>query len=293
MSPPCRTPAGALTIAATLALAVAASYGLWVRTPVGRSWDANPLQGRVPLRAGDVGWLAHADALAITLIAAAALGAVWAGWRRGHRAATWGVVVAAVVAAQVAAQLGKAVLPHPGLPFAPAAATFPSGHTTALASLSLAALLLAPPAARSAVVMVSVLGCATMGALLIAAGRHRTSDVVAGVLLAGAAIAVISPWVRTPSSARNRVAVGGVLLTALGVLAIGFAATGAVRDVGQALGEPMGATSVVVRAAVWAAATAAVVACVLTPGRWRWAGAHAADRAAAPSAPPPDGRGSR
>jgi membrane-associated phospholipid phosphatase len=109
--------------------------------------------------------------------------------------------------------------------------SLPSGHTTVVFSLVLAALLVAPRVLRAPVALVGSLAGTLTGASTVVAGWHRPSDVVAAMLVAlawGAAVlfvlAVRAPALplrpRGPSAGISAVlgsAVGGLLLVAVGV----------------------------------------------------------------------------
>lgn len=63
---------------------------------------------------------------------------------------------------------------------------FPSGHSTAAMALALAALLVAPRAARPFVAAVGALFALMIGFAVVALGRHYPSDIVGGYLVATA-----------------------------------------------------------------------------------------------------------
>jgi membrane-associated phospholipid phosphatase len=109
--------------------------------------------------------------------------------------------------------------------------SLPSGHTTVVFSLVLAALLVAPRGLRAPVALLGSLVGTLTAASTVVAGWHRPSDVVAAMLVAlawGAAVlfvlAVLAPALplrpRGPSAGVSAVlgsAVGGLLLVAVGV----------------------------------------------------------------------------
>lgn len=72
--------------------------------------------------------------------------------------------------------------------------TFPSGHATIATSLVLAFLLLSTARARPWVAMVGVIWAATATWGTLAAGWHRPSDSIGGILLATACFAGAAAW---------------------------------------------------------------------------------------------------
>lgn len=109
--------------------------------------------------------------------------------------------------------------------------SLPSGHTTVVFSLVLAALLVAPSSVRAPVALLGSLVGTLTAASTVVAGWHRPSDVVAAMLVAlawGGAVlfvlAVISPLLPSRSAGPRAgmpallgAAVGGFLLLAVGV----------------------------------------------------------------------------
>ncbi|WP_188551654.1 phosphatase PAP2 family protein [Sediminivirga luteola] len=107
--------------------------------------------------------------------------------------------------------------------------TFPSGHTIAFASTFVALLIVLPPWARlvTALPMTGVLSYA--GALIVANGWHRPSDVVGGILLVGAVAALVCAVPRVAGLAaegalRRTLSGLGLALFALGALALAASA---------------------------------------------------------------------
>jgi membrane-associated phospholipid phosphatase len=66
------------------------------------------------------------------------------------------------------------------------AASWPSGHTTAVVSLVLALAIVAPPGRRALVALLGVPLCAATGLALIVLGSHTASDVAGGACVAAA-----------------------------------------------------------------------------------------------------------
>lgn len=110
--------------------------------------------------------------------------------------------------------------------------TLPSGHTTVAMSVSIALLLVVPPALKSMVAVLGGLGSAAMGIATLSAGWHRPSDAVAAYFVVGAwAAGLAAMFVLTgaagqaPLRRRLPVTVLSLLVTAgLAAWAIGCAA---------------------------------------------------------------------
>lgn len=96
----------------------------------------------------------------------------------------------AMVGANVTTQLLKEIVLDRtdllGGLFYPLPNSFPSGHTTAAASLAVGLLLVVPPLLRAPSVIVSGIVVAIVGASTILAGWHRMADAVGGVFVATA-----------------------------------------------------------------------------------------------------------
>ncbi|WP_146134449.1 phosphatase PAP2 family protein [Glaciihabitans tibetensis] len=123
--------------------------------------------------------------LLLATIVLAVLGAAFRGVRSGLR------VLAMIVAANVLTQLLKyAVLSRPDFVEAASDNTFPSGHTVVFASVLLGLLMVLPAAVRpfTGILVAAVLG--TVAFQLLEFGWHRASDVVGGVLLVVAMVAL-------------------------------------------------------------------------------------------------------
>jgi membrane-associated phospholipid phosphatase len=96
--------------------------------------------------------------------------------------------VLVVVGANVTTQLLKALLAHPrvklaigGDPFEPN--TFPSGHTTAAASIAVAYAFVAPAALRDLVLTLGAAFALAVGASVVVIGWHYPSDVLGAYLV--------------------------------------------------------------------------------------------------------------
>lgn len=98
--------------------------------------------------------------------------------------------VAILAGANLTTQLLKHLLEHPrvvaGLGFGqPWANSFPSGHTTAAASLAVALVLVVAPRLRPAVAAVGALVTVTVGVGLVVISAHYPSDVLGALLVVG------------------------------------------------------------------------------------------------------------
>lgn len=97
--------------------------------------------------------------------------------------------VLVVAGANVTTQVLKVLLAHPrvklaigGNPFEPN--TFPSGHTTAAASIAVAYLFVVPAALRKLTLTVGAAFTLAVGCSVVVIGWHYPSDVLGGILVA-------------------------------------------------------------------------------------------------------------
>lgn len=182
-------------MAALAGLLAAADYIVFVTTTQGQRVDD---QVRHHLAAGErgdptlIGLLQYVTVGSIVLVVGTC--AVIALARRKRLVP--GAAVAVVVGANATTQLLKQmVLPRPELGWG-TSNSLPSGHTTVVTSLVLAALLVMPAAGRWLVSLAGAVGVAVTGIGTVVANWHRPSDVVAGVAVAMTwgcmALAVIS-----------------------------------------------------------------------------------------------------
>ena len=132
-------------------------------------------------------------------------GAILAGRTRAGLAAG-GAVLAAAVTTEVLKQLLAVQRPFPADHYMPAA-SWPSGHTTAIVSLLLALVIVMPPRLRPPVaVLACITGALALGSIVLM-GFHYPSDVVGGVLVSTgwSAIALaVSGTGQAPTAARPR-----------------------------------------------------------------------------------------
>jgi membrane-associated phospholipid phosphatase len=144
-------------------------------------------------------------------------------------------VGAVLVLANATSQVLKELLAAPRAPGVDAAA-WPSGHATAAMSLAVCLLLVAPARFRRPAALAGGLFAAAVSACIVIAGDHLASDVVGGVLVAGAfgaaAVAALrltdahrARWSRPVAALRSPAALG---LAALGAAVAALARADAV-----------------------------------------------------------------
>jgi membrane-associated phospholipid phosphatase len=88
--------------------------------------------------------------------------------------------------ASLATQAAKVVLDGSRARFPLPDTEYPSGHMTAAAAIALALVLVVPPRLRIPAALLGLAWTAGVGLSLVATGTHRPSDVIGGVLMAGA-----------------------------------------------------------------------------------------------------------
>jgi len=166
--------------------------------------------------------------IAIALAALVLLGLALRRLRPTARAV--GVVVVSTVLSQL---LKNGLLARPDLLGDYSANTLPSGHTVAYASVLFGLLVILPPKPRT----IAALGCSVVLGIvvvqLLAFGWHRASDVVAGLLLVTAVMALAhlvlpdrdAPPARSDTGTRTLLALGALVGLVLLVASIGFATT--------------------------------------------------------------------
>ncbi len=188
-----------LATAAALVVLLAASYLFFVQGYMGQLIDE---QARSGAELGSASGAASALLDAVPLLSAGmVVVAVVIGLLRRKGVAT--VVALAVVAG---ANLSSQLLKHELLSRPDNGATgswhnsFPSGHTTVFVSAVFALFLVCAPRVRALVAAAGAVAIFAVGALLVASGWHRPSDVVGGVLVVaiyvfvgGAVLARVSP----------------------------------------------------------------------------------------------------
>lgn len=175
-------------LSVTYAAAAAGAYLLFVRSGIGQRLDeAGFIGGKVVRRGlvGDAESLLGGIEVTVLLIALGAIGLL-AMWRGRAQLAT--VVLAVVVGSNLTTQVLKhSVLERPHL-ISDAFRlpnSFPSGHVTAIASLAIAAVLVMPRRLRPATALVGTVAALVVGFATVAAGWHRSSDVIGAWLVVG------------------------------------------------------------------------------------------------------------
>lgn len=226
---------GHFAMALLAAAGVAAVYYLAIRTVPGQLVDSTAMTG------ADVEHPRITEIMRRTLngttlvslvaicIAAAAIGFVR---RRADLAVAAAVLV---LGANVTSQVLKAGLPRPDLDGSGMANSFPSGHTTAAASVAFALILVLPFAIRGTVALIGAAYVTVIAVATVWAEWHRPSDTIGALLVVLAWGALASTFVRARragipgvTARPNRLAiwlftvVGAIsaLVTALGLTAV-------------------------------------------------------------------------
>jgi membrane-associated phospholipid phosphatase len=165
------------------AAGVVACYRIFVGTSLGQAVDTAAMRGADVHHPRVVAVLNRAlngttlASLVLVCLAAAAIGTI----RRRVDLAVGAAFL--VLGANLTTQLLKTHLDRPNLDQFPAPNSFPSGHTTAAASVAFALLLALPHAVRG---MVTLIGAGYVSVIAVAtvwAAWHRPSDTVAGLLV--------------------------------------------------------------------------------------------------------------
>ncbi|MDX6308225.1 MAG: hypothetical protein QOI06_1271 [Nocardioidaceae bacterium] len=227
----------ALAVAAAAAMSVVGLFEFFVRTHEGQRLDQVALN--------HVGSSDHTrtlvasllqditvGGLTVVLIACAVVAFVRRRWALA--AGAFVIVAGAIATTEI---LKHFVLIRPDLGYK-STNSLPSGHTTVVASLVLAALLVVPLAGRWAVALAGSVGISVTGVGTVVATWHRPSDVVAAlaVTLAWGAVvlAVLSLTHGTePASrptARPFALIAGLAIAAALFIALGVRPDGTVKD---------------------------------------------------------------
>jgi membrane-associated phospholipid phosphatase len=220
-------------VALLAAAGVAGVYALCVRTPLGQSVDTLMMRGAAVHHERVVQVLdrtLNGTTLASLVLVCAAAAAIGVIRRRVDLALAAGLLV---IGANASTRLFKNGLPRPDLDGFAASNSFPSGHTTAAASVAFALILVLPFAIRGTVALIGAGYVTIIAIATVWAGWHRPSDTVAALLVVLAWAAGASALVRarrariTGVTARpNRLALlvfGGIgaLCAVAGLLGIG------------------------------------------------------------------------
>jgi membrane-associated phospholipid phosphatase len=153
----------------------------------------------------------------------------------------WSLAVGAVVlvgTANLATEvLKRQILTRPDLGYGQLN-SFPSGHTTVVASITMAALLVVPRGARWLVAVVGSVSVAVTGVGTVVAGWHRPADVVAALfvsLAVGTAVLAVltvrhGTQAGAPPARRNLAVVAALPVAAAVFIALGIRPDGTVTD---------------------------------------------------------------
>lgn len=177
-------------LACAAAVAPLAIFAYWF-VPLQRldvSLYVHMLRGSGPIFILAEGLVRLGDAAALVVM----LGAVcWLGLRSGRRREVAAALVV-VAGANLTTQILKATIEHArykafehGIEL-PVANSYPSGHTTAAASIAVALLLVVPAVHRTAALAFGVLLTAAVGISVVVLGWHYPSDTLGAILVAGA-----------------------------------------------------------------------------------------------------------
>lgn len=255
-----------LLIGLLAAAGVIAIYVVFVRGSLGQAMDTASMRGADVHHPRVVAVLERTlnDTTLVSLIlvcvAAAAIGVI-------RRRLDLAIGAAAIVlGANLTAQLLKDHLDRPNLDNFPAPNSFPSGHTTAAASVAFALVFALPHAVRGVVALAGSAYVAVIAVATVWAEWHRPSDTVAGLLLVLAYGGLVTAAVRTrhrrrPGSTARSARVTTVVLSIVGGLSaaagiVGMAAVAANERVSPDLVS--GRFAFLAGAAIITAAVAAV-----------------------------------
>jgi membrane-associated phospholipid phosphatase len=178
------------------AAAVAAIYRVFVGTSLGQLVDTAAMRGADVHHPRVVEILNRAlngttlVSLVLVCLTAAAIGVV-------RRRVDLAIGAALVVAgANLTSQLLKTHLDRPDLDHFPAPNSFPSGHTTAAASVAFALVIALPHAVRGMVALIGASYVTVIAVATVWAEWHRPSDTVAGLLVVLAWGGLVSSVIR-------------------------------------------------------------------------------------------------
>jgi membrane-associated phospholipid phosphatase len=229
--------ARALAVAAASAVLLVAIYLVFVRTSEGQHLDQsalNHLGGSRGSRETVSTVLDITTIGAMTLVLAACILVALARRR-------WSLAVGAValvgMSNLVTELLKHQILTRPDLGYGDLN-SFPSGHTTVAASITMAALLVVPRGARWLVAVAGSVSVAVTGVGTVVAGWHRPSDVVAALLVTLAVAAAVLVVLTighgtepgTTPAARPLVVVTALPVAAAVLLALGVRPDGTTKD---------------------------------------------------------------
>ena len=191
-----------LLVAITASAALALTYLIAVRTPLGQALDTRIMLA-VSARLDGQAWPSEVLALVSprsVVVASAVLTAITAVWRGGTTALK---VLATVVGTILAAALLKAVLVRPEF-LDQATNSLPSGHVAAVAGVAAAATIAAPAIHRGWTALIGATATTITGIATLALQWHRPSDVAAAVLLAVFVWALVNTLPRRTTRSMSR-----------------------------------------------------------------------------------------
>lgn len=163
-------------------LALSAVVVVFLNSATGQLFDEEAMAAVIAGRDARLAMLSVLGRISIGAAAIVALGCVIVAAIRGQIAHAI-AAVAVIAGANITTQLLKHVLldrPNFGVGLHN---SLPSGHTTVVASLVAAAILVSPPLARPLLAAIGSFAIGVTGLATIVAGWHRPSDVVAAVLV--------------------------------------------------------------------------------------------------------------
>lgn len=236
MVPPARSAGRALGVAAASALALVLIYAVFVRTHEGQRLDQAALLhigfSSAGVTVADLLQYITVSALAVAVIGCAAVAVVRRRWALAGGAA---VLVGGSIA--TTELLKHQLLSRPYWGYG-VHNTLPSGHTTIVAALALAGLLVVPARGRSGVGLAGAVGIAVTGVGTVVAGWHRPSDVAAALAVTlcwGAVVLAVLTALHgtdpTPRPTARPVALAiGLALAAALFLALGVRPHGGAED---------------------------------------------------------------
>lgn len=181
---------------------------------------------------GSMGVLEGVVATVVSVPAMIAAAAVVAAIGLARRRPTLaGRAVAAVVGATVTTQVMERMLDRPDLGVVTHLQnSLPSGHTTVVASLVLALVIVSPSWMREPAAWIGWAATALTGVVVMASAWHRPADVAAAVLVSGAWALALAPLEHRPAPdsgvARTVMGVVVVVLLVLGTLCVAIGTAG-------------------------------------------------------------------
>ncbi|WP_250002637.1 phosphatase PAP2 family protein [Actinoplanes sp. M2I2] len=210
-----------LSVAVLATLAVVALYEVAVRSTMGQRVDTLVMRGADVHHPRVVEVLERTlnGTTLVSLVLVCLFAAVFGALRRRLDLAVGAALL--VIGANGTTQLLKTQLPRPDLDGTAMANSFPSGHTTAAASVAFAVILVLPQALRGMVALVGFGYVTVIAVATVWAEWHRPSDTLAALLvtLAWGAFAVFVIRLRTPVETRAASRVVSMPLLVFGAVA--------------------------------------------------------------------------